>query len=426
MISIPQHCVRYGHISKGDMAFPPPPERGGLHARIFMNQAESPQPQLNRIQLGSLVVGVIGLGLCVVGWLISPTQFFQSYLFAYLFWIGLALGCLAIMMLQYLGGGAWGLVVRRLLEAGALTLPLMALLFVPLVFGIHELYIWARPEVVAADELLQGKSLYLNVPFFLARTAIYFAVWIGFMYILNRWSRRQDRTGDPWLLRRLRLFSAIGLVLYFLTMTFAAFDWAMSLEPHWFSTIYGVIFIIGQGLSSFSFVIVVAALLADRQPLADVIRPQHFHDLGNLLLAFVMLWAYMQFSQFLIIWSGNIPEEVPWYLHRMQGGWEWIALFLIIFHFTLPFFLLLPRATKRRGQVLARVAVALIFVHLIAVFWIVVPSFHETGLQIHWLDVTAAIGIGGIWIAVFVWQLKGRPLIPPHDPRLQEVAGHGH
>lgn len=379
---------------------------------------------LSRVQRLALIAGVVGLALCVIGALLTPTRFFQSYLFAYLFWLGLALGCLAFAMLQHLVGGGWGLVTRRLFESGALTVPLMAVLFVPLLLGIQNLYSWARPDVVAADPLIQQKQLYLNVPFFLVRAALYFVIWIALGLILNRWSLQQDRAADPWLLRRLRLLSAWGLIIYFLTMTFAAFDWAMSLEPYWYSTIYGVIVIMGQGLTTLAFIIIVARLLAQRPPLSEVMRTQHFHDLGNLLLAFVMLWTYVSFSQFLIIWSGNIPEEVTWYLHRMAGGWQWIAALLILFHFFLPFFLLLLRSTKLNTGRLAALAGGLMVVHLLAVFWLVMPSFYTEGIHLHWLDVAAPIGIGGIWIAAFLWQLGRRPLVPPHDPRLQQLNNH--
>jgi hypothetical protein len=293
------------------------------------------------------------------------------------------------------------------------------LLFVPLLLGVRELYVWARPEQVAGDVLLQHKAAYLNVSSFVLRTAVYFFIWLGVSYFLSKWSFEHDRTAHPSLLRRLETLSGPGLVLYGGTITFATIDWVMSLEPHWYSTIYGLLFIVGQALSALAFAIVVAALLADRKPFSDVLTPGHFHDLGNLLLAFVMLWAYVTFSQYLIIWSGNIAEEVPWYLHRARGGWEWIALSLIVFHFAVPFVLLLSRGTKRRAQVLTKVAGTILFMRLVDLFWLVMPSFPNEGLRIHWLDVATPLGLGGIWLAVFVRQLKGRSLLPLHDPSLE-------
>jgi hypothetical protein len=380
---------------------------------------------LDRIQQQSVLVGGVGLVLCLAGAFLDSEQFFRSYLLAYLFWIGIALGSLAIVMLHHLVGGAWGSVIRRLLESGTQTLPLMALLFAPLLFGLQDLYIWARPQEVLADELLRHKSPYLNVPFFVTRTALYFAAWIGAAYLLNKWSLEHDRAGEPAVTRRLRFLSGPGLVLYGLTVTFASIDWVMSLEPHWLSTIYGILFIVGQGLATLAFVIIVLSLLADREPLSKVISASHFHDLGNLLLAFVMLWTYIAFSQYLIIWSGNLPEEIPWILHRTTGGWEWIGLLLVPFHFVLPFLLLLSRDTKRKARMLFKVALLIFLMRLVDLFWLVAPAFHPSGLSLHWMDLAATIGVGGIWIAVFVWQLKGRPILPRHDPRLQEVFRHG-
>ena len=381
------------------------------------------QIDMGRVQRGALIAGVGGLALCALGAFLSLDQFFQSYLWAYLFWVGLALGCFGVTMLQHVTGGRWGVAIRRLIETGAMMLPLMALLFVPLIFGMRSLYIWARPEVVAADEILQFKQPYLNVPFFLLRAALYFAIWIGMAWLLNRWSAEQDRTANPALPRRFRLLSAPGLLVYVLTMSFAAFDWSMSLEPYWYSTIYGAMFIVGQVLTTFAFVITLMALLSARPPLAAIATPDLFNDLGNLLLAFIMLWAYMSFSQFLIIWSGNLPEEVVWYLRRSAGGWVWVAVVLFIFHFAFPFLLLLSRNTKRRPRLLARLAIFVFVIHLLNVFWLVTPAFHD-GLQIHWLDLAAPIGIGGIWIAAYLWLLQRAPLVARHDHRWSEDGGH--
>jgi hypothetical protein len=384
-----------------------------------MTQRATLQPSWDRLQQRALMVGAGGIVLCGVGILLNPTQFFRSYLLAYLFWLGIPLGCLAVLMLHHLVGGAWGAVIRRVLESGTRTLPLLALLFVPLLFGLHDLYSWARPETVATDELLQRKSLYLNIPFFVLRSAFYFVVWFAMSYLLNRWSSVQDQTAADPFERRMRLLSGPGLVLYVLTATFASVDWVMSLEPHWFSTIYGILVIVGQLLATLAFAVVVVALLADAPPLSEAISPTHFHDLGNLLLAFVMIWAYMALSQFLIIWAGNLPEEITWYLHRTQGGWQWMALALILFYFALPFLLLLSRGIKQRAQLLVWVAAAILVMHVVDLFWSVVPAFRPAGIFIHWLDIIALVGVGGIWVAIFVWQLKGRPLLPVHDPGLQ-------
>jgi hypothetical protein len=371
-----------------------------------MNGTEYTFHSVSKAQRTALAVGGIALAACVLGAMASPAQFFQSYLVAYLFWVGIALGCFAIVMLHNLVGGGWGMVIRRLLESGTKTLPLMAALVVPLLFGLRYLYLWARPEVVAGDELLQHKSPYLNVPFFLGRTAFYFAVWLLLSYLLNKWSDNGLPQG------RAKSLSGPGILVYGLTVTFASVDWVMSLEPHWFSTIYGVIFIVGQALASLAFLIVVLMMLARTEPMAGALKPSHFHDLGNLMLAFVMLWAYVAFSQYLIIWSGNLPEELPWYVKRLRGGWGWFAGALIVLHFALPFLLLLARANKRRLGMLAAIAGGMIVMRLVDLYWIVTPAFHGKQLHLHWMDLLAPVGVGGVWLAVFLGNLKKHPLLP--------------
>jgi hypothetical protein len=383
--------------------------------------------RLDRLQ--PLVFGAGGAALLagLAGAVITPQEFFRAYLVAFLYWGGIALGCLALLMLHHLVSGRWGFVVQRFLEAAARTLPVLALLFLPLLFGLEHLYPWARPEAAAADALLRHKLPYLNVPFFVLRAALYFGVWSGLALLLTRWSAAQDRTGDPLLVRPMKRLSGPGLALYGLTVTFAAMDWGMSLEPHWYSTMYGVIFVVGQGLLGLAFVIVLAALFAARRPLAGALTADRLHDIGNLLLAFVMLWAYIGFSQYLIIWSGNLPEEVPWYLSRLRGGWAGVALSLVLFHFAVPFCLLLSRVTKRRTTALVAVAVGMLAMRLLDLFWLVTPAFHPGGVRVHWLDPVAFLAVGGLWIGTFVWQLKRRPLLPLHDPRFQGLEkGGGH
>ncbi len=389
-----------------------------------MNGLESLRPQLERIQRRCFTVGAVGLALCIAGAPFNLRQFFQSYLQAYLFWIGVSLGCLAIVMLHHLVGGSWGFPVRRLLEAGARTLPLMVVMFLPVLLGLRELYVWARPQEVAADAVLQHKSLYLNVPGFMMRALICFVIWIGVVHFLKTWSLEQDRTGDASLTRRLQYLSGPGLVLYVLTVTFSSIDWVMSLEPEWHSTIYGMVFMAGQGLQGLAFVIVVAHLLARRGSLSDVASPGRFHDLGNLTLTFLMLWAYTSFAQFLIVWAENLTDEIPWYLHRTAGGWQGIALALIVLQFALPFLLLLSRETKRRSQVLWLVGMLILLMRMVDLFWLVAPAFHPQGLRIHWMDAVAPIGLGGLWISAFVWGLKRHPLVPLHDPRMAPSMEH--
>jgi hypothetical protein len=375
-----------------------------------------------RVQWAALGVGVVGLLLCGVGALWSREQFYQSYLFAYLFWLGPALGACALVMLSHLAGGRWSIITRRLLEASALTLPLLALLFVPFLFGIPVLYAWARPEEIATSELLQTKLLYLNEPFFIARAVFYFIIWSGLALLLSRWSRAHDETAKPGLVARLQGLSGVGLVLYALTLTFAVTDWGMSLDYSWFSTVYGMRFVAGQGLTTFALMIVLLALLVRQQPWQEIIQPGVFHNLGTLLFAFVILWAYMAFSQFLIIWSGNLAEDVPWYVRRREDGWNILAVALMVFHFALPFFLLLARRVKFSARMLATIAAGILLARILDTYWLIEPEFHESLLgSLSWLHLATLAGIGGLWLAAFLWLVQRRPFLPLHDARLEEA-----
>ncbi len=386
-----------------------------------MSSPEAPIAELNRAQRVAFIVGILALVLSVVGWIVKPVQFYQSYLFAYVFWIGIAIGSAEVVMLQHLVSGYWGLSIRRLLEAGSRTLWLMVPLFVPLIFGLRHLYLWAQPAAVARDPKLQRQGFYLNVPFFCVRMVIYFAVWLLIVYLLNKWSAEQDRSGDPVFRRRFQAISGIGIVIFGLLVTFAFIDLVMSLEPHWSSTIYGFIFLVGQVLTTLAFVIIVAMLLVNRKPLSEILAPRIFHDLGNLLLTFVILWAYMAVSQLIIIWSGNLQEEIPWYLRRTAGGWAVVAVALAVFHFAVPFLLLLSRNVKRKARALGGVAALVFVMHIVDCFWLIEPALRKNQAQAHWTDFATLIGIGGIWIGVFLWHLKARPLAPIRDPRLEEL-----
>jgi hypothetical protein len=390
-----------------------------------MNTVETLQPGIARLQKTALVVGAAALVLCVAAGLRSPTQFFRSYLLAFVFWIGLPLGCSAILMLHHMVGGTWGFPLRRLLESGTKTLWLMALLILPILFRLPALYSWADPSKVKVNPVLQYKQPYLNVPFFVARTVVYFAAWMALAYFLNKWSSQQDETGEPGLTRRLQSLSGPGLLIYGLTVTFASVDWVMSLEASWFSTIYGMIFMVTQALAAMALVTLAVILLAKQEPLAGLISPRVLNDYGNLLLTFTMLWAYLSFSQYLIIWAGNLRDEIPWYLSRAQGGWAWVALGLIVFHFAVPFLLLLSRFVKRRAQILGWVAAGLVVMSVVDIFWLTVPAFERAGPEFHLTDWLAMVGVGGLWVWQFAAQLKGRPLLPLHDPRLREIMQHG-
>jgi hypothetical protein len=333
----------------------------------------------------------------------------RSYLVAFLFWLGIALGALAVLSIHHVTGGAWGVAIRRPLEAAAQTLPLLALLFLPIALAPGTLYEWAHPEAVAHDPLLAHKAAYLNVPFFVVRAIVYFAAWILLTRAMVRWSREQDAVGDvTGAARRLQLVARTALVVLGLTGTFASIDWMLSLEPHWFSTIYGILFMGGCVLSALAFAIPVTALIADRPPFAAALSADVFHDLGKMLLAFVLLWAYFSFSQFLIIWSGNLPEEIVWYITRAGSGWQWFGLAAVGLAFALPFTLLLSRDLKHNPRWLAGVAVLVFVMQLIYLTWTIVPSFRPAASSILLSDVGAPIGLGGMWLALFATMLLWR------------------
>ncbi len=388
-----------------------------------MRASENLYPEMDRVQRMALIIAVAALVPYVLGAFFNRDQFFHSYLLAFIFWVGIAVGCAAVLMLHHLTGGGWGLIIRRSLESGTRTLPLMAVLALPLLLAAPRLYVWADASKASADELLRHKQPYLNVPFFALRTALYFTAWLTLAYFLNKWSREQDERGKLEVGRRLRALSGPGLVVYGLTATLASIDWVMSLDPHWFSTAFGMIFMVGQVLTTLAFAIGVAMMLVGREPLSRVASRSRLVDLGNLMLAFVMLWAYISFSQFLIIWSGNLPEEITWYKTHLKGGWAWIAIFLIVFHFALPFLLLLSRDIKSKARSLQLVAAGIILVRLVDLYWVIKPATGG-GLRPHWMDVIAPIAIGGIWVSFFVWQLKGRPLLPVNDPQLRAELRH--
>ncbi|MGH9744793.1 MAG: hypothetical protein ACRD59_01630 [Candidatus Acidiferrales bacterium] len=393
-----------------------------------MNLSSELQARCDRVQRVALLCGASGLALAILlsfHSFESRQQFFRSYLLAFVYWLSIPLGCQAILMLHHLTGGWWGYPLRRLLEAGTRTLFVMAILFLPVLAGLPYLYAWAQPAAVAADPLLQYKSPYLNPGFMTIRAVIYFAIWIGLAYLLNKGSREQDETGDPRIEGRLEALSAPGLILWGLAFTFASIDWVMSLEPHWFSTIYGMIFMIVGALMSMSFVIFVQRRLSDYPPLRNSVTPAQYNDQGNLMLTFVMLWAYLSYSQFLIIWAGNLKEEIPWYTKRAFGGWGAVAVALMVLHFAVPFLLLLQRGVKRRLARLSLVAGLLIVLSLLDVYWLVAPAY-EAAPQVHPSDILAVLGIGGMWISTFMWQVKKMPLLPLHDPRFEGALEHQH
>ena len=381
---------------------------------------------LSRWQRLALVVGIAGLVLSGVGTFFDARQATFSYLFGFVFWTGLSLGMLCVLMMHALTNGGWGFLIRRFLEAGAYVLPLLAILFLPLFAGLGYLYPWTDPNVVAHSETLQKKHLYLNVTALAIRTVVAFGFWSVAAWLLNRWSFAQDRTPDVSFTRRMRALAAPGLVAFALLTSMAIIDWIMVLEKDWYSSVFPPQVIIGQILSAFAFCTVLLSFVRPYLPWRGLVRTEHFHSLGNFLLAFTMMWAYLAVSQLIIIWSGNLPREIEWYLHRVAGGWKPLAIFLGVFHFAVPFFVLLGRENKENIRVLRALAVGVFFVHAVEVFWQIEPSHSQGGLNVSWMHFTAFLGIGGVWLAAFFARLKHHARLPSNDPRFEEAITHGH
>ena len=385
-------------------------------------------PNLSDLQKRSMIIGIVFLVGLIASAFFDRRRVFQSYLIGWTFCTGLSVGSLALLMLQHLTGGGWGLVIRRVLEAATRLLPIMAVLFLPVILGGHSIYHeWADKAEAAQHPAVQFKAGYLNLPFFTVRAVVYFGVWIALAYFLNKWSLAQDRTADNRYTKLMRMLSGGGMVALIFAVTFASIDWYMSLEPEWFSTIYGLIFVAAWALSALAFVIAVMANLSGAEPMKRIVATLHFHDLGKLLLALVMLWAYFAFSQFLIIWSGNLPEEIVWYTHRIHAAWGALIVAIGILHFAAPFLFLLSRDLKRNPRRLVLVALLIIVMRAVDLLWMLAPAFGHRRWVV--VDVLALLGFGGLWLALFAWQLGKRPLIPINDPQFESTleqmhAGH--
>jgi hypothetical protein len=377
------------------------------------------KPGLDRAQRWFLMVGVVALAASAYGAYSNWTGFLRAYLIAYLLWFLVGLGCLAILMLHHMVGGSWGYVIRRSLEAGTRTIPLLAVLFIPLAIGHSNPHLY--PVVTGSS----FKAIYLSPAFYLGRVVFYFAAWLIFAYFLNKLSSLQDQGTTHGLLKKFNNLSAAGLLFYCAAISWASFDWVMSLQPDFFSTIFGLIFIVMSALAAMSFTIIVSMILSKHKPLSGVIKSSNFHDLGNILLTFVMLWAYMSFSQFLIIWAGNLQDENFWYTVRATGEWKWVALVIILFHFAVPFVLLLNRPVKRQMKALSLVGGGLLVMTWVDLYWFIMPAFYPLGPHIDWIDIVAPFGIGGLWLAFFIRQIKAKPRLPLHDPRFEGVVQHG-
>ena len=395
-----------------------------------LNTANLMVPEvIKTIEQRSLIVGVVGAVATVVGFVLSRDNFYSAYLISYMDLLGLSLGCMAVLMLYHLVGGKWGTVIRRFLEAGMMTLPMMFVLFLPILLSIPRIYPWAAPGHVPANPTIASiEAGYLNATGMWIRWVIYFAIWIVMAYFLNRWSTEQDTPeGGAKSTLRFRALSGPGLVIYAFSISFAVIDWVMSLQAHWISTIYGFIFIAGQALAAFSFAVLIEAILVKREPLSNYLTPVEVHDHGKMMLAFVMVWAYFSYSQWLIMWAGNLPDEISWFLRRIHGGWGYVGVFLAAFHFGVPFALLLSRPLKRKTTTLVWVAAWLLIMRWVDIWWHVEPAppFQHATIHLSWLHFATVLGMGGFWAAYFCRNLRARPLLAVYAPQtLKHMESH--
>ena len=384
------------------------------------NATIPPGHSWNRLPLIGAVLAVLGAVACAILAPGNPKQFYFSWLVSYLFFLSLAIGALFFVLIQYAAQGGWGIVLRRIGETVFATLPVMAALFVPVLFGLHDLFEWSHHDAVEHDALLRWKAPYLNVPFFLTRAAIYFGCWSFIAVLYYRGSRGQDATGDPKVSARLRRLAGPAIIVMALTSSFASVDWIMSLTPHWYSTMFGVYFFAGSFVGFIALLSVVAVAMQRARLLDTIISPEHLHDVGKFLFAFTAFWAYIAFSQFFLIWYANMPEETIWFKARLEGSWKTVSIVLMVGHFAAPFFYLMGRAVKRRGSTLAIGGAWLLVMHFVDLYWQIMPTLHPQGFRPSAMDLAALVTIGGCFLAAASWLLRRQALVPIRDPRLPE------
>jgi len=387
-------------------------------------------PVVKTIAQRSLIVGVVFGIIALILAFVRPQEFYRAYLLGFMCWLGVALGSMAILMIRHLTGGGWGTVIRRILGAAMRTLPLLALLFIPVILGMHKLYIWAQPLDQVSDKRLREHleditKTYLTTNGFILRAIFYFAIWNLLSFLLSKWSKQTDRAGAPDNTERFKAVAGPGLILYGFTISFAAIDWVMSLDPSWISTIFGLVILIGEVLSAMCFAVVVERILFNYKPMSEMLKPDFVHDHGKWMLTFIMVWAYFNYSQWLIIWAGNLPSEITYYMRRLNGGWGYVGLFIVIFHFAIPFGILLSRPFKRNIHKLVWLAVWLMLMRYLDLFWIIEPNFSKT-FTATVADVVVPVAIGGFWLFYFFRNLGSLPLLPAYDPDAVEVLQPHH
>ena len=374
----------------------------------MMERERTVQPVLERLGQLALVVGMVALIVSAIGLILNPLQFFHSYLVAFLYVFGFCVGCTGFAMIHYLGGGRWGAAIGDVLRSGIALWPVVGVMFIPVLLGMGYIYPWSNPAFIAADPLLQHKAAWFSIPAWGLRSVIYLVAFVLLGQYLNRWFQQWDATGDPVPRRRLRNLSGGGMVLLVVGVSFAMFDWVMSLEPNWTSTIYGLMYTVGHALSGWALAIFVMTRLRFRWPVSEYRSWKLWQDLGSLMLAVVILWTYMSFDQFMLIWVANLSDEIPWYLARMTNGWEYLALLMLFTQFAIPFGLLVLRGTRKSPVALGRVALVIFVGRFFEEIWLVEPDFGPAIFVNHWIDLTLGLGLGGIWLWLFLRELRLR------------------
>ncbi len=378
------------------------------------------RPETDALSRISIIIGAVFLALSAIGFFADKNQFFFSYQVAFAFWLSIGLGGLFLTLLHHVFGATWSVVLRRIMETIMKILPWMVLFFLPMLLGLHELFHWTHADAVAQDPLLQQKQPFLNVPFFIIRAIIYFAVWIYLARWFYKKSVDQDREYDSKQAHRMRQAAAPAIILFALTLTFAAIDWMMSLDPHWYSTIYGVYYFAGSTLATIAILILFTRVIQAKGGMNNVLNLDHYHDMGKLLFTFVVFWAYIAFSQYFLIWYANIPEETLYYFHRWEGNWKTISLIIVFGKFVIPFFILITRSSKRNLAFLTAISLWLLLMQWLDLYWMIMPTLHHHSTHFSWLDVTTILGIGGVFVGLFFRQVPKQEIVPVNDPKLPQ------
>ncbi len=368
-------------------------------------------------------LGAVGLIATFIGYFTDADRFFFSYLVSFSFFTSISLSALLMIMFHHITRSSWGVVVRRISETFTADIWKWSIFVIPVILGIHTLFHWSHEDAVMADSILQGKSAYLNTPFFIARQVLYFIIWGYFGHKLYKVSVQMDKTNDWGLSTLLRKVSAPGIPLVAFSLAFASFDWLMSLDPHWFSTMFGVYFFSMSFQAFWPVVILLVFYLQRNGFLKNTIRQVHIYDLGAWFFAFTIFYAYIAFSQFLLIYYANIPEETVWFYDRLQGGYEYLLYAVLFLRFVLPFIVLLNREAKKNRMILGVVSVIVLITHFIELYWIAMPILDST-FQFSWIDISALLGLGGIFMGLFFNRFKKEDMIPKNDPKLEECLSN--